>query len=387
MNLSKIIKRLWAAPQDPRELRRVARALGQELPRARLSQLRDFRAEIGRLWSGTPTPGREHEYASGYVACMVDVTAEYEVTLRQHEDEHEYQNAAQHEGWRDMLLLLRNGPMLPSAIAEQLGVDRSTVTRSLSRMRAAGVVEVANGDSLDGRTRPHRMTLAGQRLLGRLQQSMPQDVRRGIRLAVSLISHVMKHSTSAANELENLALAELGDAQNATQAIEAWTEASTEHGLLHDIRAYVSDAHEPAGATAAEPPQLSSNAPWQRAPLVLAHVQPGPAQDSVPLYVRTSNDAWPAWAYALSQENGNHQSRAIVDRDIRTRTIQPPDQPFRLVYDDPSAISQDRDDPTMRELIARADEKFVVAYSDDELDGVPTDFVAIPMAAGDARNG
>lgn len=386
MNLRKIIKRLWSAPEDPQELQRVARALGQELPRARLSHLRDFRAEIGRLWTRTQqAPGGG--YASGYLACMTDVTAEYEVALRQHEDEQEYRSAALREGWRDVLALLRDGPMLPSAIADRLGVDRSSVTRALSRMRTAGVVEVAPGDPLDGRTRPHRITWAGQRLLDGWQQTLSQDVQLGIRVAVSLITQVMRHPISGADELEAAALAELGDREIAARAVEVWTDVFTEHGLLHDIRAQASDALESAGMALTEPPRLSSNAPWQRAPLVLARVQPGPEQDSVPLYVRTTNDAWPAWAYALTQDSSHGQSRAIADRDIRTRSIQPPDQPFRLIYDDPSAISSDSNDPAMRELMARADEKFVVAYSADELEGVPTDFVAIAMSAGDARAG
>ena len=81
MKVKKVLGRFTAAPEDERELRRVARALGSELPRNRLEALQDFRASLARVVVS------EGSYASGYVAGMLDVTAEYQVYVRKSADE------------------------------------------------------------------------------------------------------------------------------------------------------------------------------------------------------------------------------------------------------------------------------------------------------------
>lgn len=96
MKVSKVVARFSKAPNDPTELRRVARSLGNELPRKDVDTLREFRAAIVQTPivhdddSAVPRPivtGRTTvrnvdvdpaSYAVGYVDSMMDVTAEYE---------------------------------------------------------------------------------------------------------------------------------------------------------------------------------------------------------------------------------------------------------------------------------------------------------------------
>jgi len=49
MNVRKIVARYSAAPEEPTELRRVARALGHELPRERLDVLGSFRSAMAHV--------------------------------------------------------------------------------------------------------------------------------------------------------------------------------------------------------------------------------------------------------------------------------------------------------------------------------------------------
>lgn len=88
MKVSKIISRLASDPGDPVELRRVARALGNELPCNRVDRLREFRSQLACVPIGARAEADidEVSYATGYVAGLSDVTAEYEVAVEGLED-------------------------------------------------------------------------------------------------------------------------------------------------------------------------------------------------------------------------------------------------------------------------------------------------------------
>ncbi len=53
--------------------------------------------------------------------------------------------------------LLRKPPMTLSALADKVGTDRTTLSRTIERMRAAGLVEAHQGDD----KRERRLTLSG----------------------------------------------------------------------------------------------------------------------------------------------------------------------------------------------------------------------------------
>jgi DNA-binding MarR family transcriptional regulator len=61
--------------------------------------------------------------------------------------------------------VVRLGPVLPSALAQALGLDRSTLSRSLAPLVAAGWVEEAPAsERTDRRSRPLVATASGQAL-------------------------------------------------------------------------------------------------------------------------------------------------------------------------------------------------------------------------------
>ena len=93
MKVSKVVARFSSAPNDPAELRRVARSLGSELPQQQVETLREFRAAMART-PITQTPSDDladvkldqTSYAVGYVDSMMDVTSEYEAVVLADED-------------------------------------------------------------------------------------------------------------------------------------------------------------------------------------------------------------------------------------------------------------------------------------------------------------
>lgn len=399
MNIPKIISRFIASPENPVELKRVARALGRELPRRQLDVLCRFRTEMAYVSFGDQLQSIDHtrSFAAGYVEGMLDVSTEFEVSLRQHLDTRECEQTAMGEGWGDVLSLLRDGPKLPSEIAERLGESRSNVSRTLAKMRAAELIQISPDDVFDGRTRPHELTPTGKHFLGRLEQLLPDATVQGIEVAVALVGHVLGQATSAAHELHSVAQRMLDSEDAAKQAVEVWTNAFIESGMMHDIRQPEQPvAHEVESAikhvdvtTRPKEPlpvTVSSDEPWQRAPRVLSQVKQR-TDESVPVYVRTTDTAWPAWAFALSQQDAAGQSRTIVDGDIRTRSIKPPERGFRLVYDDPATLRADRNDPTMRAFMERADEKYIVSYPGTECSDIPSGFVQLDMLSVKNENG
>ena len=431
MKVDKVLSRFAAAPEEGEELRRLARAVGDELARHRVRVLKRFRAGLARVEQ--PQPG---SFSAGYTSALLDVVAEYEVSAQKSSNDRELQKLAVREDWRDLLLLLEEGPKLPSEIARRLSKDRPAITRILKRLRTAGLIQAFADESLDGRMRPHRLTLDGKRFLGRISGGSLGDIEHGIRIAVSLFRHLATHDSGASHDLVTLAASIVGDSQAAREAVTAWARRATEAGLIAELPGAAGlAASPPAAGPAASPPAAASAPRTETAPETpryhLAATPPGPlssspsgsasspaplesrhealwhgipdlldqisghgdraragdrdggagAEEPAPIYVRTSMGAWGAWAYALQNRDATGMSRAIVEGDLLTGAVRPPDRPFDLIYDDPEVLRADRARPVMKEIMDRADHKFVVASDDAEAE-VPEDFISLTLSSG-----
>jgi DNA-binding MarR family transcriptional regulator len=388
MNLKKVLTRFAAAPRDRAELRRLARALGSELPREQLEVLRRFRAELARASaSQSETDIHGESWAAGYVASMLDVSAEYETSVRQREDAQALDDMVEREGWNGVLLRLRDGARLPSELADELGEDRSTITRMLQKLRAAGLVRVQAGRTADGRKKPHSLTAEGRRLSARFQPGLDTDVARGIRIAVALFRHLIASSSSATSALDTVASQELGDPRQAAEAVRLWARESESAGLISKVQpdSPVPQVEADVRISDGVPrPVLASGtmrgeALWYGAPLLLRQLA-RQSNERVPVYVRTTHEGSGPWAHALDRLDP--PGRTIIDDDIATRAIQPPDQRFHLVYDDPEAIRGDILEPTMREFMERAAAKFVIV-SADQNHNLPEGFIQLDMESLD----
>lgn len=362
MKVDKVLTRFAGAPDDVRELRRVARALGSELPRQRVEVLRQFRAGLAQQ------PVKSGSFAQGYINGLTDVTAEYEVSLREVAEEAEIGRLALRRDWREVLMQLRDGPKLPSDIAASLQKDRPTVTRILKKLRAADLVQAYSHEEVDGRTKPHRLTVHGQRVLDGLDAGISADVERGIRLGVALFRQLTGQSSCSQAELDTIVRAFLDDAGAAAAAASLWGAEAKTAGLVTEF-----DGEYRFMPSSTGPVNGRNEILWSHGTDLLARLKQK-RSPNIPVFVRTTNEAWGAWAYAL-QDDTTGLSRTIVNGDIVSRTIEPPPR-FDLLYDDPAVIGTDRHIPAMQTLMAQADGKFVVTTGEDP---VPDGFIQLEI--------
>lgn len=380
MKIKKVISRFAKACESEVELRRVARALANELPRQRLDALRSFRAEMARI--AVPVKS----YAAGYVAGMLDVTVEYEISVQQASENEALMQIARREGFREVLLELRDGPKLPSELASRLHRDRASITRTLDRLRELGLIRAYADGTGDRRTRPHRLTIEGVRVADELSAGLSPEVARGISIAVSLFHHLMTHASSPASALDAIVSAKLGNPESAAEAVRVWAEEAKEAGLIKEAGLVTelgdAGAHEGQQVVEAESGASTSRNKvlWENMSYVIKQLNEK-EQSSMPVYVRTSKADWGAWAYALRKSDMTGRARTIVNGDILSRAVAPPtDERFALVYDDPRTVSADRREPTMQAFLQNADAKFVVASAEET---VPEGFIQLKLSPDD----
>ena len=316
----------------------------------------------------------QSSYAAGYIASLLDVAAEYEGTVVREQEDGLLHSMALREGWRDALAALGAGSLLPSELASRLGRDRSTITRVLRQLRSAGLVRTSD-DVRDGRTRPHHLTARGRLLLASMSNVVSTDVENGVTVAVRLFQHLLDHKASPAAALEAIAEQVLGDSTAARAAVRMWAAAAERAGILGDHPESAAK-NQPYRVREAHPALTArSTLLWQSVPAVL-HQRKQYRQEPIPVYVRTGGDGWAAWAHALHADDARGASRTIVDGDLVSGAVMPPSERFDLLYDDPSVIRKDRDEPTMQAFIEQADAKFVVTCT--ELD-IPEGFIPLEL--------
>jgi hypothetical protein len=214
------------------------------------------------------------------------------------------------------------------------------------------------------------------------------QIEIGIRIAVGMFDYLCRHEASPASALQEIAEEILHDPDAAALAVRAWAEEARDSGLVTESE--IPPATPRFGQAREDevyfvPPRRKpvedgrTEQLWQHAPVLLAQLE-ARRQARVPVYVRTNASGWSAWAYALQSQDETGLSRTILDGDIMTRAISPPDQRFDLVYDNREALEADRDEPTMRAFLERADAKFLVATQEDE---VPEGFTLLAPSLDD----
>lgn len=168
MKVEKVLSRLGRAPEAVEELRAAGQALGDELPRRRLDVLRAFRAGLARL------PALAPSFARGYLLALADVAAAYDAAVEEAHTEAEIA-AALSPLAAEVLVGLSQRPTLPKELAGALHKDPPAVSRTLAKLHQAHLVQdyVITGGG-DGRVRPQRLTLLGQRVARYLIDRAPE---------------------------------------------------------------------------------------------------------------------------------------------------------------------------------------------------------------------
>ncbi|KYF77297.1 hypothetical protein BE11_17005 [Sorangium cellulosum] len=398
MKAAKILARLaGATAQDAvAELRRAGQALGDELPRRRLDELRALRAGLERIKYANGS------FELGYKSALQDVMTAYEAAAQRVIDEEDAQSVILNEGWREVLLVLRSGAKRPADVAKDTGKAASWVTRALQRLREAGLVE--GSDGADGRTKPQRLTPLGARVLARLPDPVSGDLRRGIQLSARLDSRLASCGKLSVAELLREAASVMGQ-QQAMAAFQEWIRATTSTGATVCDSPATVDLTE-LGTSAAHQADLAEcSVRWREDTRArLANLLYGIIRDSIPVpswveklrtsllagtpvFVRTKYaDVASAWRLLLLEKlappSDAVMHRTITDGDLVSGALRSLDtgaaRPI-IIYDEPAVIGTDPDaHPFMRHLMDNATEKWCIA-ADRDGRHIPAGFQHMPL--------
>jgi DNA-binding MarR family transcriptional regulator len=236
------------AERDGPELRVIARDLGHELIRNDLSACRQFIS-----WAG-PSTSTSDTFVHGFRTALVELIGAYEQALEHHLDERRAEESVIHEGWWRILEQLAITPMGPSRLADQLESEKSSMSRTLERMREAGLVEVVRSSS--GKERPHRLTMRGDSLLSQ----RPTVISFQEAVVVEREELTMLATRSVAGLVFQSPIAGLLYLASLHMVVDALREPANRQGLL----------------AAKELRRLLTNLPQQNAELVTRLRQPAP---------------------------------------------------------------------------------------------------------------
>lgn len=166
MQLEDIPTRIQEAIADERELPRLSREFGRELPRHRWEILDEFRTAVEQTSPAS-------SYARGFLDALATVSESYQAEVLPQESDEHVAALARRRHWWPALEALANGPVLPTELLAYLqGTELSTVSRLLRDMRQVGLVDRLSPPGADGRTRPHHLTALGRRVFDRLSQEL-----------------------------------------------------------------------------------------------------------------------------------------------------------------------------------------------------------------------
>jgi len=201
MTLDELLHEIERAPGDLRLLRALGGALGIELTRRRLDKLAAALRVLARAGRGGASgrvvgpDGASHDaatFAAGYAAATIDVIAAFQAVLAAEADESEMAALARSAPYGDVLLALAAGYQTSTAIAAQMGKNKSSASRALASLREAGLVSAFAAPDGDERARPHQLTPRGERVVELMRHPGRRRSKgtpaRGSRIASAMMS-------------------------------------------------------------------------------------------------------------------------------------------------------------------------------------------------------
>ena len=186
MTLDELLAEIERSPHDARLLRALGGALGVELTKRRLDKLAvalRALARVARTGAGTT-------YEAGYAAAATDVLAAFQAVLAAESEDTEMVALARNTPYAEVLAALANGFQTPTAIAAQLGKDKSNASRALAALREAGLVTAFAAPDGNERIRPHQLTPRGERVVAELRsvgrRARTKTPMRGTKIASAI---------------------------------------------------------------------------------------------------------------------------------------------------------------------------------------------------------
>ncbi|MBP8811468.1 MAG: hypothetical protein KBG48_26025 [Kofleriaceae bacterium] len=175
MEFTELIAWFEAAPTDVQRLRALGSSLGLELTRRRLDHLArtmDALADAGKrppVARARATATDDDAFSAGYLTAVEDLVRSYQAELGEEETEREILHYAKTEPYKSALLALAEGAETPTEVAQTMGRHKSSASRALAALRAAGLVAGLAAPDGNDRLRPHALTRRGRRIVDELR--------------------------------------------------------------------------------------------------------------------------------------------------------------------------------------------------------------------------
>ena len=192
MTLEELLNELERAPGDARLLHALGGALGVEMSKRRLGRLQPALRTLAQ------TGKHEHSYEAGYAAAVADVVGAFQAVLAAEAEEIDMAALARQSPYAEVLFSLAEGHQTATAIAVRLGKNKSSASRALASLRAAGLVTAYAGPDTDDRLRPHKLTLRGERVVDLMRQ--PGRRRKATPVRGERVASVSSAASSRSSE-------------------------------------------------------------------------------------------------------------------------------------------------------------------------------------------
>ncbi len=181
MELDELITWYADAPSDAHRLRSLAAAMGIELTRRRLDHIDQVLAAVRAAARRPERTDRvdqrdpsEPRFQAGYVAALEDLLRAFQAELGEEVSERELLHYVRTEPYRGAIAALADGAETATEIAAAMGKHKSSASRALSALRAAGLVAAFSAPDGNERLRPHALTLRGRRVVAELRGERPR---------------------------------------------------------------------------------------------------------------------------------------------------------------------------------------------------------------------
>jgi hypothetical protein len=158
------LRELLRNPGTQKDLGRLARNLGHELPHNPLQELRQFQAAVAETYQAfQQSPAREAGFAAGVLFALMEVCAGYDAENGELEDQRALDAFLRQSLPQAILQRLwqRSGSL--EDLEQTLGEPCGQVSRTLEQLQIAGLVEPENPARPEAGGRSFRLTPDGYR--------------------------------------------------------------------------------------------------------------------------------------------------------------------------------------------------------------------------------
>ncbi|MCP3063346.1 winged helix-turn-helix domain-containing protein [Myxococcus sp. K38C18041901] len=353
MFVEKMLRGVRTRPTQMEDWRRLARDLGDAFCRQESSSLSEIRVALADLDTSTAS-----DEVKGYFGALADLTAAYEASLAPLHEEAQVEQLARKDGWKPLLRVLQEGPILSGELATRTGKHPTSISKRLHEMRDAGLVHLYAYEGLDGRERPYRLTLRGQRVAKRLGKDLPEVAERIVAASVAFFARLAMERQVFQQSFHAFCRGILaGTGIDSSVLSHRLAEEGRQWGLLSQRNGLYLTALEATSTQMKE--QLENALSTKEEPSFFAQLRKKiPPVDEHLVLFRASDLSRSTWMMFLKQ--GSHpypRHRLIDDGDLDVGLELDDEDSYSLVYESLALCKTDAEMESMRPLIRGAHQR------------------------------